>query len=217
MKRGEILGQAASYFEGLMRAFALKGDLPDVLARETQCGITIADLTLPEYYYGIRGKHVRYTAQQALLAANIAGTWLGLPAGFDQILCVDSIRIWSTIAQEVIIGLQTLSFTAGNQSNQGMVVDDRYSVGAFAGAAGFGTATIFAGNRAGPVVIGGCERIRIVANQVFVQQGPYIITGGGSNPGIAVQGTTVAADLTVTYVCRERTGIKTEFNQGKST
>jgi hypothetical protein len=217
MKRGEILGQAAAYYESLMRAFALKGDLPDVLDAQTQVGITLADLTLPEYFYGVRGKHVRYTVTQPALAANISGAWLGLATGFDQILCVDELRIWTGTAQDVLIALQTLAFTAGNQSNNGMVVDDRYSVGAFAGAGGFGSATVFAGNRAGPVVIGGCERVRCQLNTMLILKGPYIITGGGGNPGLAVQGTTVNTDLTVTYVVRERTGIKTEFNPSKST
>ena len=211
----EILGQAASYFEGLMRAFAVKGKLPDTFSLDTQCGVTIADLTLPEYFWGMRGRHVRYTIAQPALAANISACVLGYNDPFQTIACVDEIRIWSGTAQLVRVGLGVVPFTAGQQQNNGMVVDDRYSVGAFAGAGGFGSGIVLGGSRAGPVVFAGDEQIRVQLNTMLILKGPYILTGPGTGPGLYVQGTTVNADLNVTFVVRERVGIKTEFNASR--
>jgi hypothetical protein len=87
-----VLGQP-ELAEQAMRSMELKGDLPQLIDPRFSLGITVADWTLPEYWWARRGRLHSISNSIALVAAQFSQAVLGVPAANPTIAVIEKLMI----------------------------------------------------------------------------------------------------------------------------
>lgn len=195
---GELLSQAPGYASALMRAMQVQGPLPNQLHQDIVNCITIADLTLPEYWWLSRGRRFNSGYQQAAVA--LQQSFISMLGFAQSVAVVDKIIIGNPVAAlgQFLIGMGS-SVGAGAQTTVGNPADDRHGVQT--------RFTFNLGANAAPVIPANSLLVTIPGNSSLTIEGPWILT---NLQNLSVINATVNQALQANFFWRERDLLQTE-------
>ena len=123
---GALRSRYAPIMERLFRALGIRGPLPEDLAWQSQLGVTLLDLTKPEYAW--LGREARYvgTMQQAAIVGNNSVVIISNPG--TQLVTLELVRIYNRNAGSLIVGWNTDTATAGVAATRFMGLDTRQDI-----------------------------------------------------------------------------------------
>lgn len=178
-----------------IRGLDVKGALEAKLAAETQLGITLADLTDPEYFFLRGGRLMRGAITVPAVAAQQGFASFVNGSGGSTICIVDAITIQNTGAAIAVFVAGLGSAVAAITINVlPAIADDRQLTAA-------SVVAIQGGQNAAPVLPPISDNLSGQINTRVEIPGPWMITG---NQLLNVICTTVNTPFTVTYRWRER-------------
>lgn len=209
----------------LMRAYELKGDLPDAIEGTFQSTIEADSMLQPEYQALRRMPLLQGGVFVAAVAAQFSYALLttrgGIAATNTRILAVVE-KILVTNPAVAAQGFQVM-LNADNPGAAGPAAnprDDRFS-GAVAGSAFESAYGVASGTNAlspaGPIVAGRTLRFTLPAGGGLVLTGPWVLTnrldpnGSGFPLALAVSGTAVNLALECNFFWRERQILQSEL------
>lgn len=190
--------------ERFARTFGIKGDLPNVCDPLLQLGITLDDLTQPEYWWLRRGRRFDSFSSNVATALNFGKVFLGSPQATDAFAVVERVTIINQLATQAAfrIGMVFAVASAANANQKPR--DSRIGINGRA---------VFVCNAALGVGNDLTNNAAIVVNvpptsTLFVD-GPWIISGqnnGGTQlSSLMVETDAINQPIAASFTWRERT------------
>jgi hypothetical protein len=213
-----LLGQP-DLSERLMRALGLKGTLPQFLDRKFSPGVTVEDLTKPEYSWLRR--ETLWEAGQAVpaVAADFGVGTVGPKSGMagrTTIFVVEQVTLSNTAATATSLRfglISTANIGSAAPTGSGAPRDDRYAGAAVnQSVAGVGSGS----NNASPTTFTSTSFVLLAAGQTLGPfPGPWVLTNGvgptaASQVLFGVWGTEINKAFSFHVVWRERLMLSSE-------
>lgn len=200
---GQLQSNQPELADLVFRSLDLKGRLPLELDREYQLGMTVEDLTRPEFYRARRRAYWGASHSMAALAANLNFFQLIEPTG-EVLTVVERVIISSQSADSYGIAIVPALAALARPVRS---LDNRNGVGPLSG-----SSTFQADQAAvGPVGTGSLV-VRVAAGTTLVVEGPWILAptaAGTSCLAVQNQGVNIASQ--VGFVWTERHATQSEL------
>lgn len=200
----------------LSRALALKGELPQFTEQDYNLGITVEDLTRPEFNWLRREARYFGGTQVGAVAAQFSQiTFSTLVAGTRGLAVVEKIVLSNITgaANGFIVGMSLTGGSVIAPTLNAAPGDDR--VGIAPGGFGPGMFGVGFGTSAGtPIAAPTFTTIQLPANESFVLEGPWVLTGapiGIARSILVVTSTQVNVAIAASFYWRERSLLATEL------
>ncbi len=199
----------APLFERLFRALGLRGPIPSLVTWEAQTGITLLDLTAPEYSWLWREQRYMYGLVVAAVAAQNSVAIISNPSSSTALVVIERIRVHNSNGAVQTLGFITDTATAGVQSGRVQGQDTRADNGTTALPRPQSQAFTNNAALAYPASAASFQIGNGASQEIVTPQTPFVLRPGSA---LWVQDSSVNQSLQIQVWLRERIASDTELS-----